>query len=110
MATRLEELVFRENQQKDISSDSHLVQLQMLAMQSLQQDKAELATHVQRLEQEMQKLVEVNLQQSNRHLMVLNKFTMQRGRELIQNGEVLVAMAKQEAKISGHDEDGSVAL
>jgi hypothetical protein len=102
MATRLEELVYQEQQQKeDMLSDGDLIKLQMLALHGLQQEKAELVAHVKRLEEENKRLLEMIQQQSNHRLAVLNDFVKRRGLELKSHGESLVAMAEAEVLVYG---------
>jgi hypothetical protein len=95
MATRLEKLVYQE-QPEDMLSDGDLIQLQMIALHGLQQEKKELVTHVQRVEEEKKRLLETVQQQANHRLAVLNGVIRQRGLELKSYGESLVAMAEGE--------------
>ena len=95
MATRLEELVYRGNEQDELC-DEDLITVQMIAIHCLQQDKAELVSCVKRLEEEKAKLVEMNQQQTAGRMLVLSNLVKRRGLGLKRQHDLLVALAEED--------------
>lgn len=96
MATRLEELVYHDNQQEVMWSDGDLIKLQMSTILGLRQDNAELATYAKQQEEEKTRLAKRIQQQTDRQAAVLNKLVKWRGLELKHYGESLISIAEEE--------------
>ena len=96
LASRLEEVLQDETEPADLTSGSDLLKLQMLALSSYQHDKERLLNLVESLEKEVKKLLNLNLQQTERRVWVVQEVLRRRATDLRTHSDFLMSLAEQE--------------
>jgi mannose-6-phosphate isomerase class I len=102
--------VYEKSQSEDMISDSVIIELQRLAINKLQQDKAELVVNVTRLEDDNKRLLHTNKQQTDHQFTILNGYVRRRALEIQgraqamkDQGEYLLTVAEGENTVYGHE-------